>query len=128
MKTALTLALVLAAGPALAQYKCTAADGSVAFQQQPCVAQAKAERLVLPPPPPDDGRAAFRAAAARGAVRVGMTRAEVDLAMGGPPEKINRSQVRGRAQDQLIYQLRTGPAYLYLEDGVLTSWQYTPGT
>ena len=127
MRTALTLAFALAAGQAHAQFKCTQPDGSVAFQQAPCAAQARAEKLSLPPPPPDDGRGVYRAAAARGAVRIGMNRAEVDLAMGGPPEKVNRSMVGGRQHDQLVYKLSTGPAYLYLDDGVLSSWQYDPG-
>lgn len=126
MRSAILLALALAAGNAAAQFKCTAADGTVSFQQQPCAAQAKAQRLDLPAPAPDDGRAAFRAAAARGDVLVGMTRAEVDQAMRGAPDKINRTVVRGRQHDQLVYRLRTGPAYLYLEEGLLTSWQYTP--
>lgn len=126
MRSVLPLILTLAAGPALAQFKCTSADGTVSFQERPCAAQAKAERLVLPPPTPDDGRAEFRAAAARGDVLVGMTRAEVDMAMRGGPDKINRSVIGGREHDQLVYKLRTGPAYLYLREGLLTSWQYTP--
>jgi hypothetical protein len=125
MRTALIISAALAAGPALAQYRCTQPDGSVAFQQAPCPAQARAERLVLPVAV-DDGRAEFRADAARGHVRVGMTRAEVDTAMRGAPDKINRSVVAGRVHDQLIYRLTTGPAYLYVEDGRLVSWQYTP--
>lgn len=126
MRLALPLVLVLAAGPALAQFKCTQADGSVSFQQQPCAAQARAERLALLPPVPDDGRAEFRADAARGVISVGMTRTEVDLAMRGAPDKINRSVVNGRRHDQLIYETARGPAYLYLDNGVLTSWQYSP--
>lgn len=126
MRSALPFILALAAGPALAQFKCTAADGTVSFQQQPCAPAAASQRLDLPPPAPDDGRGHFRAAAARGDVLVGMTRAEVDQAMRGAPDKINRSVVNGREHDQLVYRLRTGPAYLYMDAGRLTSWQYTP--
>lgn len=126
MKSTLPLILALTAGPVLAQFKCTAPDGTVSFQQQPCAPQARAERLALASPSPEDDRVAYRAAAGRGDVLVGMTRAEVDLAMRGPPLKVNRSVVNGREHDQLVYRLRTGPAYLYLESGRLTSWQYSP--
>lgn len=126
MRSVIPLILALAAGPALAQFKCTAADGRVSFQEQPCAAQTRSERLTLPTHSPGDDRGAYRAAAARGHVMAGMTRAEVDLAMRGAPDKINRSVVNGRQHDQLVYKLSTGPAYLYLEEGRLTSWQYTP--
>lgn len=126
MRTALILSAVLAAGPALAQFKCTQPDGTVAYQQAPCSAQARTQRLALPADQPDDGRASFRTAAARGTVVQGMNRAEVDIAMRGKPDKINRTQTGGRVHDQLVYRLDTGPAYLYMEDGVLTTWQYTP--
>ena len=57
MKARLLLLLLAAhAGAALAQYKCTAADGKVTFQQQPCVgARAEEKMVVVPngyPPPP----------------------------------------------------------------------------
>lgn len=39
--------LVLLPGIALAQFKCTGADGKVSFQQMPCQGQAKAQRLEL---------------------------------------------------------------------------------
>jgi hypothetical protein len=68
MKSRLTLLLLAAhAGAALAQYKCTAADGHVTFQQTPCFGAGAQEKLVVvpnghppaasgvkptPPPPP----------------------------------------------------------------------------
>lgn len=48
MKASLLIPLAMAACPALAQFKCTQADGSVAFQQMPCPAEAKSQRLELP--------------------------------------------------------------------------------
>jgi hypothetical protein len=54
----IVLALAIHAGTALAQYKCTAADGAVTFQQAPCVGAKSADRLVVIPnghPPPASG-------------------------------------------------------------------------
>ncbi len=50
MKSSLILLLLAAhAGAALAQYKCTAADGAVTFQQTPCFGAKAEERLVVVP-------------------------------------------------------------------------------
>jgi hypothetical protein len=50
MKHRLVLLLLAAhAGAALAQYKCTAANGAVTFQQTPCVGAQAEEKLVLIP-------------------------------------------------------------------------------
>ena len=59
MKSRLILLLLAAhAGAALAQYKCTAANGAVTFQQTPCVGAQSEEKLVVIPnghPPPAPG-------------------------------------------------------------------------
>jgi hypothetical protein len=59
MKPRLVLLLLAAhAGAALAQYKCTAANGAVTFQQTPCVGAQSEEKLVVVPnghPPPAAG-------------------------------------------------------------------------
>jgi len=61
MKPRLVLLLLAAhAGAALAQYKCTAANGAVTFQQTPCVGGQSEEKLVVIPnghPPPASGAA-----------------------------------------------------------------------
>ena len=50
MKSRLTLLLLAAhAGTALAQYKCTAADGRITFQQTPCFGAAAEEKLTVIP-------------------------------------------------------------------------------
>ena len=50
MKSRLTLLLLAAhAGTALAQYKCTAADGSITFQQTPCFGARSEEKLNVVP-------------------------------------------------------------------------------
>lgn len=66
----LTILFALVAGGLLAMppsasaaqaYKCTAADGSISFQDRPCAAHAHQQRLQLPddpPPPPESAPAA----------------------------------------------------------------------
>ena len=50
MKSRLTLLLLATwAGTALAQYKCTAANGGVTFQQTPCFGAKSEEKLVVVP-------------------------------------------------------------------------------
>jgi hypothetical protein len=59
MKSRLTLLLLAAyAGTALAQYKCTGADGRITFQQTPCFGAKSEEKLNVIPnghPPPASG-------------------------------------------------------------------------
>jgi hypothetical protein len=61
MKSRLVLLLLAAhAGAALAQYKCTGANGAVTFQQTPCFGAKSEEKLVVIPnghPPPASGAA-----------------------------------------------------------------------
>jgi type IV secretory pathway VirB10-like protein len=45
----LALLLSAAAAPALAQYKCTAADGAITFQGTPCFGYAKEQKLEVRP-------------------------------------------------------------------------------
>ncbi len=117
------LVLVLAAGSAHAQFKCTAPDGSVAFQQAPCPPAARSEPVRLPPPQPERPEY-IRRAIAVGHVAIGMTRAELDRAAGGPPTRANRSVRANAVDDQLIYDRgRSSRMYVYLTDGVVTSFQ-----
>ena len=62
MKSCLMLILLAAhAGAAVAQYKCTAGNGAVTFQQTPCLGGGSGERLVIVPnghPPSASGVAA----------------------------------------------------------------------
>jgi hypothetical protein len=60
------LLLAAHAGGAMAQYKCTAADGAVTFQQTPCVGAKSEQKLNVSPnghPPPASGAAASAAGA-----------------------------------------------------------------
>lgn len=62
MKSRLILLLLAAyAGSALAQYKCTGADGRITFQQTPCFGARSEEKLTVIPnghPPPASGAVA----------------------------------------------------------------------
>lgn len=59
------LLLAMPLGVAAAQaYKCTAADGAISFQDRPCAAQARQQRLQLPDDPPLPSVAAPAVAAA----------------------------------------------------------------
>jgi hypothetical protein len=62
MKSRLILLLLAAhAGTALAQYKCTGANGAITFQQTPCIGARSEEKLVVIPnghPSPVAGTAA----------------------------------------------------------------------
>ena len=68
MKSRLILALLGAcASSAFAQYKCTAADGGITFQQTPCFGAKSEEKLTVIPnghPPPRAASAASGASAA----------------------------------------------------------------
>jgi hypothetical protein len=68
MKSRLTLLLLAAyAGSALAQYKCTGADGRITFQQTPCFGAKSEQKLTVIPnghPPSASGVAAAPVASA----------------------------------------------------------------
>ena len=62
MKSSLILLLLAAhAGAALAQYKCTAADGAVTFQQAPCFGAKAEDKLVVVPNGHPPGASGVRA-------------------------------------------------------------------
>jgi hypothetical protein len=71
-------------------------------------------------------RSQVNAAIARGEPLVGMTRAELDRAMGAPT-KVNADNYGGRLKDQIIYDRPRQSWYVYTEDGIVTSIQHRPG-
>ena len=137
-------AALFAAPPALAQVnKCRQPDGSIVYQQGPCGgAQTDARSSGTPPArtnataAPSDAGADAEARAAqlklkkeiadvehRQKVRtaiesrqpmVGMTRQELELAMG-PPEKVNFWQSRRGQDEQLVYRRDGRMLLVYLE-------------
>lgn len=123
MKLAL-LAIVLATGMAHAANKCTAPDGTVSFQDAPCAAREKAERLALPAAPATPSRPEhiLRAIAEKRIVP-GMLRSELDRMMGGQPDSFTRSMSANAVHYQLVYRSPRRTLYVYTEDGVVVSTQ-----
>ncbi len=122
MRTA-ALVLLLAAGSAHAQFKCTAPGGAVSLQQAPCPQGHAAAPLVLPPPSTTPERPErIRRALAMGQVVLGMTHAEVTRAMGGEADRINRSVGAAGVSHQLVYGAGAHRQYIYLTDGIVTSF------
>jgi hypothetical protein len=84
MKSRLIVLLLAAhAGAALAQYKCTAANGAITFQQTPCFGAKSEEKLTVIPNghPPPARPASGASAAAPAPVASGPSGASVDKRM-----------------------------------------------
>jgi hypothetical protein len=122
----LLFALLLAPVAAFAQFKCVQPDGKVAFQQMPCEGGATSEKLgvrsgaALPPPAGAEPRNGHWAAIARGVPEVGMTRGELDSALGRP-DKVATGQ-NGADSDELLTYHKPDKKYdVSLRNGVVTS-------
>lgn len=132
--------------------KCRQPDGSIVYQQGPCGgaqtdarssgtsatsranaapassdagtdAGARAAQLKLKKEVADvEHRQKVRYAIESRQPMVGMTRQELDLAMG-PPSKVNASQYGARLKDQLIYERGERTLYVYTENGMVTAIQ-----
>jgi Domain of unknown function (DUF4124) len=136
MVSTAAIAVLLASGSqvAQAQYRCTQADGSTAYQQAPCPTGQAEQRIKAPPPAtPEQNAAAARARAMNAAILggypiVGMTRIELERAMGGLPDKANLAQYGADRKDQLIFYRGDRTIYVYTENGLVTSIQNTAGS
>jgi len=139
------LMTALISGQAIADsYKCKKPDGSFQYQQIPC---ANGEVIVIPDPPPhslssNDGlregeralldQANYRIEAEKGNVVPGMPEKYV-LQAWGSPTKVNQTLNDSGASEQWVYSfkkksrygrvLSERTAYVYLENGVVTSIQ-----
>jgi len=128
--------------PAWAINKCTI-DGQVVFQDAAC--PGKGESLNVRPASGHSNastaesaartkmeiatvewRSKVNSAIARSEPLVGMTRFELDKAMGAPT-KVNADNYGGRLKDQIIYDRPRQSWYVYTEDGIVTSIQHRPG-
>lgn len=133
------LALLILAGvsaPAAAQYRCRAPDGSISFQQNPCPEGAGQQKLDLrvnapaaPAAPPDyngplselERQRKIREAISAGRPMVGMTRAELDVALG-MPQRSSSGQAGPDQNDHLLY-LRNGRSiHVSLKNGVVVAF------
>ena len=137
------LALAWCVAPAAwAVNKCTGPDGAVIFQDTPCV--GKGETLNLRPGSghsaasgsanraTDDVAATNRrvetlGAIGRGEPLIGMTRGELDRAMGAP-SRVNTGNYDGVQQDQLKYDRGGRTWYVYTEAGIVRSIQNNAST
>ena len=120
-RQALLFALLAAPTLCLAQYKCVQSDGKVAFQEMPCAAGASSQKLGV-------GSGGVGAAAgnghwsaiARGVPEVGMTRTELDAAVGRP-DKTSTAQ-NGTNSDEIRTYNKSERTYeVTVRNGVVSS-------
>ncbi|MFN3495365.1 MAG: hypothetical protein ACK40L_12740 [Hydrogenophaga sp.] len=146
LKTAISTVLLLLSTQVMAVNKCTGPDGKVVFQDARC--EGKGETLNIRPSSgaaptgssvsaPEirakrqaeiDGihrRSDIRAAIERGEPMVGMTRAQLEQALGAP-NLVNANNYGGVLKDQIIYDRPGQSWYVYTENGVVTSIQHRP--
>jgi hypothetical protein len=137
-------AVVMAAlsNPTWAVNKCTMPDGKVAFQDAPCTG-GKGEALTvrpasgdastqanLPPAQADwkakaaqvDARLAIHAAVERREPMIGMSYAQLELAMG-LPNRINTGDYKSGSTQQRIYERGQTTWYVYTDEALVTAVQ-----
>lgn len=118
------LVLVAITLPAHAQFKCTAADGAVAFQQAPCSGSERSEALVLPASSPESERPyAIRWALANRRIIAGMTRDEIRRVTLAEPDHVNVTVAAGGRSEQHVYRRPGATVYVYLDNGVVSAVQ-----
>ncbi len=143
LRATIWLVAIVGAAPSWAVNKCTGADGAVVFQDAPCA--GKGEKLTVRPGSGHanassaasaartkteiadiEWRSKVDAAIARGEPLLGMTRTELDKAMGMPTQ-VNADNYAGKLKDQIIYDRLRQSWYVYTEDGIVTAIQHRPG-
>lgn len=125
----LTAAAVGAPLAAQAQYRCAQPGGSTSFQQQPCAAGAKGEKLSLPSAPDAGAERPIeirQGIAARRPV-IGMTVAELKRALGEPDSASVRSHGDGDRQ-QFVYRSPARTLYVNTIDGLVHAIHEGEGT
>lgn len=144
MKQVVLCMVVMAlCAPAWAINKCTGADGKVAFQDAPC-ATGRTEHVVVRPARGDadagdnaaasgadnwrlkaaaaDKRIAIQTAVERHEPMIGMTYAQLELAMG-LPNRINTGQYKSGSTQQRIYERGHMTWYVYTDEALVTAVQ-----
>jgi hypothetical protein len=135
--------LVLASAAASAQFKCRQPGGAVSYQQLPCPVGAAQQEVQLKAARPDgaasaappdfkaqivelDRPRAIREAIDAGRPAVGMTRGELDLAMGRADRTLE-TEAGSKPREQLSY-FRNGRTFTVdVLAGVVTSVRNDPG-
>lgn len=139
---AVCVVLCVLGSPALAVNKCVSADGRTVFQDAPCSA-GRGEKVNIRPAmgssaggarPANEKlqaeieainrRAEIRAAIERREPMVGMTREELQQALGSP-HRANLADYNGVPHDQLIYERGGRTLYVYVNGNVVRSIQNT---
>lgn len=117
-------ALMLSSAVNAQAYRCTGKDGKISFQEKPCEHNQDQKELEIKRPQPltpDEQR--ILKAVASGKVTRGMTAAQLRSSWGSPT-KINKSVGSYGSHEQWIYDRGNFRSqYVYLENGVVTSFQ-----
>lgn len=137
-RTSLLLAALTAGATAAhAQvYKCPDASGRTVIQEVPCIDGQKIKvRPATGYDNPENARAAEQragrqgsnqailAAIAAGRPEVGMSEANLDMALGSPNQR-NRANYQGQLSEQWVYQRHDGTWYVYVQNGVVDAFQF----
>ena len=141
----LTIGFLVAAAPALAQFKCMTADGKPSYQQTACQGSSRSEKLdmsntaLADPSGATTGADSTRrkllvmqqqAAIAQAITNrypiVGMTVGDLNMAMGSP-DVVNSSDYGRGLEQQAIYYRGDRTLYAYIRAGNVTAVQDTAG-
>lgn len=135
---AVGLLIVLQTQSAQAAYKCQDAQGAITYQDRPCLSGGKE----LTPASTGTGSISYSTSDAEALAKqaqskrdvetlraiqqrepaIGMTLAELNLAMGRP-DAVNPSNYNGRLHNQLIYNRGQRRLYVYTDGGKVTAIQ-----
>lgn len=142
MKILFLMVCFLFSASSFAVNKCAAPGGGFVFQDMPCTgkgeavsvrpgsghADAKTDEAVVKSKKfvaDVNWRSKVQEAISLGVPLVGMTRVELNQAMGAPT-KVNADNYSGVLRDQIIYRQSSQTWYVYTEGGVVTSIQHSP--
>jgi hypothetical protein len=141
LKVTILIALCAISTAAMAQFKCDV-GGKATYQDMPCAdkgavikltpgsgnadaatgdAVAKSKKMIAD----TNWRSKVQEAIASGKPLVGMTRIELDQAMGAP-SKVNVANYSGVLKDQMIYRQPSQTWYVYTVQGIVESIQNVP--
>lgn len=142
----LTIGFLVAAAPALAQFKCMTADGKAIYQQTACQSGSRSEKIDMSNTVPADPSGATtgadsarrkllimqqQAAISRAVTNrypiVGMTVGDLNMAMGAP-DVVNSSDYGRGLEQQAIYYRGDRTLYAYTRAGLVTAVQDTAGS
>jgi hypothetical protein len=141
LKVTILIALCAINTAAMAQFKCDV-GGKATYQDMPCADKGVTIKLTLGSGHADvatgdatakskkmiadvNWRSKVQEAIAGGKPLVGMTRTELDQAMGAP-SKVNAANYSGVLKDQIIYRQPSQTWYVYTVQGIVESIHNVP--